>query len=161
MSKKSEDQINRVTQPTIGSVPKKPTLAPAMPAERIIASAEDSVAYSGTDLGDHIHQDQCQSGATTEPIGGDGLTNLVDRILEERGHSHGDVVEQMRVSDDIKKAMKDCMDFHTLNPVTRECLDMIAFKMSRIIVGDETFHDHWIDIQGYAKLGEKNVCPKQ
>ena len=31
-------------------------------------------------------------------------------------------------------------------------LDLICNKIARIVSGDSTYHDSWIDIAGYAKL---------
>ena len=42
-----------------------------------------------------------------------------------------------------------------IDPVHREALDMIASKIARILSGDATHVDHWVDIGGYAELGAR------
>ena len=37
----------------------------------------------------------------------------------------------------------------------KESLDMIAHKIGRIIAGESSFTDHWIDISGYAEIANK------
>jgi hypothetical protein len=36
--------------------------------------------------------------------------------------------------------------------VERECLDMIALKISRVLSGRSLERQHWEDIEGYAHL---------
>lgn len=38
-------------------------------------------------------------------------------------------------------------------PAQREAVEMICVKISRICCGNPDTPDHWLDIQGYAKLG--------
>jgi hypothetical protein len=35
--------------------------------------------------------------------------------------------------------------------VQREAIDMICHKLGRILSGDPSHPDHWLDIQGYAR----------
>ena len=42
-----------------------------------------------------------------------------------------------------------------MDPVCREALDMMACKISRILSGQATYADHWLDIEGYARLARE------
>lgn len=75
----------------------------------------------------------------------------IEDILNERGKTHGDFSRQSECSQKIKKLMVQ-YGYDNLPPIQREALDMIAHKLSRILVGDSLVSDHWDDIAGYAKL---------
>ena len=81
-------------------------------------------------------------------------------VLKERGSTHGDFTLNSRVSQVIKKSIREadawaCVAAHDrrgLGTMHLEALDMIAHKIGRIAVGDPNFEDHWVDIAGYAQL---------
>lgn len=72
--------------------------------------------------------------------------------LKQRGSTHGDWSHQASLAQALKNVMRECPQWLELPATVRESLDMIAHKMSRAIVGDPMFHDHWHDIEGYARL---------
>ncbi len=39
-----------------------------------------------------------------------------------------------------------------LSATQRESLDLIATKIARILSGDPNHEDHWLDIEGYARI---------
>ena len=100
----------------------------------------------------------------------------VAQTLNARGNTHGDARVQFSLAQYLKKVLRGDMSPDTeeereivtslrqqyadLDPVTRECLDMILHKITHIVVGQEDFVDHWHDMQGYAKLAEERVCRK-
>lgn len=77
-----------------------------------------------------------------------------------RGSTHGDFGDnamfalQMR---DLLRSIKP--HWSNLTAEQRLALDEIALKIARILSGGADVAEHWIDIQGYAKLGEK-VCKR-
>lgn len=76
------------------------------------------------------------------------------KILDARGKTHGDFVNNAAISQAIKNlvdnARKETNTY--LSPSMLEALDMIALKISRITTGRSTVKDHWVDIAGYATL---------
>lgn len=74
-----------------------------------------------------------------------------ERILKERGNTHGNVDKQAKVYTDIIDVLGRA-GAGSLAPVHRQSLYMIALKMSRIVCGDPNEPDHWRDIAGYATL---------
>lgn len=85
------------------------------------------------------------------------VTKPIAEVLAERGKTHGNWEKQAQLS----QAMKHCVDlsqdpFKTLSKAQREALDMIIMKISRIVAGNPNEPDHWLDIQGYAKLGQNS-----
>ena len=77
----------------------------------------------------------------------------VKDTLDQREKQHGDYLKVATVAQSIK----DALDWQQgkLSPVQRESLDMIATKMARIVCGDPNIIDHWLDIEGYARLVRK------
>ncbi|MBP6946237.1 MAG: hypothetical protein KBB46_03025 [Candidatus Pacebacteria bacterium] len=77
-----------------------------------------------------------------------------EKILEERGKTHGDFRENAQVSQNIKGLIKERLHMQDLYipPFMKEAIDMISHKLSRIAVGDPFEPDHWKDIAGYAEL---------
>jgi hypothetical protein len=80
-------------------------------------------------------------------------------IPKTRLATHGPFADSARLCQRIKGALASDPKFATLSEEHREALQMIAFKMSRIVAGDPDYPDHWNDIAGYAHLG--HVACKQ
>lgn len=92
-------------------------------------------------------------------MGGYVLNNDVNKILDERKKTHGDFTEQANITHAIKNPMHSAPNYKNLSFVQRECLDMIAHKIGRILAGDPNVKDHWTDISGYSTL-VANRCPE-
>jgi hypothetical protein len=71
-------------------------------------------------------------------------------ILHEREKSHGSWKAVSSLAAEWKARWRN---ERTLPPAQAEALDMIITKMARIICGDASHKDHWVDIAGYALLG--------
>jgi len=70
-------------------------------------------------------------------------------VLEERAKTHGQFCDVARSAQVIKSEINraDHLDFTQI-----EALDMIASKIARILHGNPNEPDHWLDIEGYARL---------
>lgn len=75
----------------------------------------------------------------------------IDLTLKERGNRYGDFYRHAKITQDIKRAMKQG-NWEKLEDDQKECLEMIAHKIGRILNGDPNYHDSWHDIVGYTKL---------
>lgn len=80
------------------------------------------------------------------------MTQDIDATLAERGSRYGIFEEHARITQAIKSAMMDSPNWNSLAPDQKECLEMIAHKVGRILNGDANYHDSWHDIVGYTKL---------
>jgi hypothetical protein len=78
--------------------------------------------------------------------------NDIDATLAERGSRYGSFVAHADITQRLKDEMRDSANWKKLNPDQKECLEMIAHKVGRILNGDPNYHDSWHDIVGYAKL---------
>jgi hypothetical protein len=87
------------------------------------------------------------------------MSNIED-TLKERNARYGSWAEHARIAQNIKEAMQDSPNWHTLTPYMKETLDMMAQKVGRILNGDPCYLDSWHDIIGYFKLVE-NILNKE
>lgn len=74
----------------------------------------------------------------------------IGETLAERGSRYGSFERQAVIAQELKAVMSP--HYSKLAPDQREALDHMAVKISRILNGDPNFHDHWHDLEGYAKL---------
>ena len=76
----------------------------------------------------------------------------IEGTLAERGSRYGVFANQARICQNIKRAMVDSPNWEDLADDQRECLDMLANKIGRILNGDPDYYDSWHDMIGYTKL---------
>lgn len=76
----------------------------------------------------------------------------IENTLQERGTRYGVFEDHARITQNIKRAMANSPNWNGLADDQRECLEMIAHKVGRILNGDPNYHDSWHDIMGYTKL---------
>ena len=81
----------------------------------------------------------------------------IEETLKQRGARYGAFVEQTRVSQNIKHAMSESVNWKRLAPYQREAFEMCAVKMARILSGDPNDFDSWHDLEGYMKLAADQV----
>lgn len=75
-----------------------------------------------------------------------------DSILDERGTRYGTFLQQAIITQRLKAVMGDTPNWIALNDDMTEALEMIAIKIGRILNGDPSYVDSWVDIAGYAQL---------
>tara|TARA_R110000851_G_scaffold287513_3_gene441532 strand:+ start:5466 stop:5957 length:492 start_codon:yes stop_codon:yes gene_type:complete len=81
----------------------------------------------------------------------------VNETLKERGSRYGDYVEQTKISQPLKETMHSTDGWARLSVDKKDCLDMIAVKISRILNGNPEYADNWHDIIGYTTLVEQKL----
>ena len=81
----------------------------------------------------------------------------IQQILSERQVTHGDFADHAQTTQLLKTVMHSQSGWTRLNAMQRESLDMIAHKIGRVLSGNPNHADHWIDIQGYARLIEERL----
>ena len=81
----------------------------------------------------------------------------IEEILEERGNNYGSFIEHARVTQNIKRAMQSSKNWLLLSDDKRECMEMLAHKIGRILNGDPEYIDSWTDIIGYTRLVERTL----
>lgn len=81
--------------------------------------------------------------------------------LAERGKQYGEFHEQSEIAQCLKMEMRRTEGWDRLTYDKRECLDMFANKIARILNGNPEFHDSWHDLSGYATLVADRILAKQ
>jgi hypothetical protein len=76
----------------------------------------------------------------------------LDKILVERGNRYGQFSGHARITQSLKRAMVNSPNWDALPDDMKECLEMVAHKIGRILNGDPQYRDSWDDIMGYVKL---------
>lgn len=76
-------------------------------------------------------------------------------LLDERGSTHGRFLDNARNGQALRDLFRQSPHWEDMDPVCREALDMMACKISRILSGQATYADHWLDIEGYARLARE------
>jgi len=86
-----------------------------------------------------------RSNADEDPLG---------KLLDQRAGQYGSFMASANVAIRLKGVMHNAIaqqDLH-LAPDQLLALDMIAVKISRLLTGNPSHKDSWVDIAGYAKL---------
>lgn len=76
-------------------------------------------------------------------------------LISERSKTHGEFRDNARISQQIMETLRSGPSWKFMSSEQRQALDFISCKMARIVCGDPSFPDHWIDIAGYATLAVK------
>jgi hypothetical protein len=74
----------------------------------------------------------------------------INEILEGREARYGSFQGHSEISQDIKMVMQDLVNWKMLEDYQREALEMISHKIARIMNGDPSYVDNWVDIARYA-----------
>ena len=77
---------------------------------------------------------------------------MIQDILEERGNRYGEFAEHARLAQELKDTLRSGSSWFECTDSQMEALDMISHKMARIVNGDPSYDDSWIDIVGYSQL---------
>ena len=93
-----------------------------------------------------------QNSRTEEPVVD------IDQTLRERGARYGAFSTHARITQALKRAMTDSPNWARLADDQKECLEMIAHKVGRILNGDPNYLDSWHDIIGYTRLIEARIA---
>lgn len=83
--------------------------------------------------------------------------NNIDQTLQQRGNRYGEFPQHARITQNIKRAMADSLNWQNLSDDKKESLEMVAHKIGRILNGDPEYKDSWHDITGYTKLVEDTL----
>lgn len=81
----------------------------------------------------------------------------IQKTLSERKEKYGDFRDHAELAIDLKNTMRRGDSWRGMNPYMQEALDMIQHKIARILNGDPTYEDSWVDIVGYAQLALDRV----
>ena len=75
-----------------------------------------------------------------------------EALLDARGTTHGSFKDNAKNGQYLREFFRRSPHWQTMPLEHREALDMMACKLSRILSGQSTFRDHFVDIIGYCTL---------
>lgn len=81
----------------------------------------------------------------------------INKTLQERGKRYGKYEGAAAASQGLKAVMRGTANWEHLSPNKKESLEMITYKIARILNGDPDYRDSWLDIVGYATLVEQSL----
>lgn len=81
----------------------------------------------------------------------------IEKTLAERGKRYGEFRGHAQITQNIKSAIYSAPKWERLTNSQKECLDMVAHKVGRILNGDPNYLDSWHDIIGYVRLVEQEI----
>lgn len=78
----------------------------------------------------------------------------IEKILDNRAEQYGTFIRSADIAIKLKQVIHNAMvrEDTQLYPDQLQALDMVATKIGRILTGNPSHIDSWIDIAGYAKL---------
>ena len=82
-------------------------------------------------------------------------------LLNERGKTHGDYSAAARTKEGILDLITMAPSYPKMDATARASIRMIVEKLGRIVHGDHTHIDHWVDIAGYATLAANHYKQKE
>lgn len=85
----------------------------------------------------------------------------VTDLLNAREKLYGDFGQMARVIQGLKSVYHSSPNWNALTAVQREVLEMDALKTVRILWGDPTHVDNWVDKAGYSTLGAEEFAGKR
>lgn len=75
-----------------------------------------------------------------------------EALLDAREKTHGSFALNAHYGQTLREAFRASPGWPKANSRTREALDYLAGKLSRILSGQPNEAQHWEDIAGYAEL---------
>lgn len=78
----------------------------------------------------------------------------VEETLKDRGNKYGNWEDHAQITQCFKNFTRQILakQQKEVHPAAMEALDMIFLKIGRIVNGDPSYVDSWVDIAGYATL---------
>ena len=78
--------------------------------------------------------------------------DVLIEILSARGSQYGTFADNSAISQALKQVMRSAPGWVGLASDQKECLEMNAHKISRLLCGNPNNYDSWLDQAGYARL---------
>ena len=98
----------------------------------------------------------------SKPVGAqdEKVHTEVNDVLAQRGNVHGKFGDNATFHEYMMAGMqahRNGIGWQNLSARQKLSLDAMAQKIARILSGDPNFIDHWLDVEGYAKLVRVNL----
>jgi hypothetical protein len=77
--------------------------------------------------------------------------------LDEREKTYGNYADNCKLTQEMKDIVQAHPRWVTMSPDKKQSVEMILYKIARIITGDHGHKDSWHDISGFALLIEQDL----
>ena len=77
---------------------------------------------------------------------------MIRDILKERGARYGEFKDHSDLCQGIKTIMHSAPSWDKCTNSQKQSLEVIADKIARMLNGDPSYDDNWVDIIGYSQL---------
>lgn len=84
----------------------------------------------------------------------------IDKTLAERGNRYnlnGTYNDHATLTQDLKDRCRSHKGWAPCPSPMKEAIDMILHKIARVLNGDPTYKDNWVDIEGYSRLVSREL----
>lgn len=85
----------------------------------------------------------------------------IETTLADREDRYGSFVKNAYICQSLKRVVRDHAKWQTMPDFQKEAIEMMFYKIARVIEGDKEYPDNWHDIAGYALLVEKVLRKRQ
>ena len=79
-------------------------------------------------------------------------SDTLSKVLAERSKQYGAFIDHSKIAQGLKDIMRATPGWSRLAPDQKESLELIQHKIARILNGDPTYLDSWVDCGGYIRL---------
>lgn len=77
----------------------------------------------------------------------------ISSVLAEREKTHGHFGDVSLVSQNLKLVLRSGPSWASMSDRQKEAAEAICGKLARLVCGDPSHPDHFLDVGGYAHLG--------
>ena len=85
----------------------------------------------------------------------------IEPPLAARHETHGDYTDTAQIAQHLKTTIRNARNWARLSNDKREALDLIMTKVARIMSGEPNEPEHWLDLEGYARLARERLGETQ
>ncbi len=76
----------------------------------------------------------------------------IKEVLQERGKNYGRFAVHALIAQELKSKLHNSPSWNNCTDSQKEALEMVCHKIARIVNGDPSYLDSWVDIIGYVQL---------
>ncbi len=119
-----------------------------------MAHRAENVLELTEDMKEVLHKASQGSGKDAPPAAEEAKADEVDTVLNARADQYGSFMQSADTAIRVKGIMHNAIARNDANlfPDQILAIDMHAEKLRRIVNGNASHRDSWLDIAGYAKL---------
>ena len=77
---------------------------------------------------------------------------MIEAVLEERGSRYGSFQDHAVICQDLQSVLWGTPNWNKLPADVRQSMLTMCDKFARVLNGDPSYDDNWVDIIGYSTL---------